>query len=302
MYAKNNCVFHHTMPESMHYMRNWNREYLDFALDVAFRQRSDAIQICIYSDTLQHFRLAARGKGTQRLPPQELRGRIDKYFDPLPFWYAPLEDDVSDTAAYPLHAVTQRPMAMYHSWDSQNAWLRQLTARNVLHVHPETAAAAGLGDGDWAWIVAPTGRVKAQIKLMHGVNRDTVWTWNAIGKRRGAWGLAPDAPEATQGFLLNHLIPIHTGDGRADVNADPVTGQAAWFDLKVRLEPCAPGEAGESAPQFPSLPARRAPPPAVLRRGGALKGAATGRSAGTHREYLGGSAQAEHDDTKERPE
>ena len=30
------------------------------------------------------------------------------------------------TAAFPLHALTQRPMAMYHSWGSQNAWLRQI--------------------------------------------------------------------------------------------------------------------------------------------------------------------------------
>ena len=38
-------------------------------------------------------------------------------------------------------------------------------------------------------------------------NPHTVWTWNAIGKRPGAWALDPDAPEATRGFLLNHLIP-----------------------------------------------------------------------------------------------
>ena len=42
---------------------------------------------------------------------------------------------------------------------------------------------------------------------MDAQNPPTVWTWNAIGKRPGAWALAPDAPEATRGFLLNHLIP-----------------------------------------------------------------------------------------------
>ena len=26
---------------------------------------------------------------------------------------------------------------------------------------------------------------------MDGVNPDTVWTWNAIGKRSGAWDLDP---------------------------------------------------------------------------------------------------------------
>jgi hypothetical protein len=48
--------------------------------------------------------------------------------------------------------------------------------------------------------------IKAQAKLMDGVNPDTAWTWNAIGKRSGAWGLSPDAPEAKKGFLLYHLI------------------------------------------------------------------------------------------------
>jgi sulfite dehydrogenase (quinone) subunit SoeA len=83
-----------------------------------------------------------------------------------------------------------------------------------------------------------------------------VWTWNAIGKRRGAWNLDPDAPEATRGFLLNHLIAdlLPPKDGHRYANADPVTGQAAWFDLRVRLVKASADEAGTSAPQFAPLP------------------------------------------------
>lgn len=62
----------------------------------------------------------------------------------------------------------------------------------------------------------------------------TLWTWNAIGKSKGAWKLSADAPESRDGFLLNHLIDERLDDGHA--NADPVTGQAAWFDLRVRIE------------------------------------------------------------------
>jgi NAD-dependent dihydropyrimidine dehydrogenase PreA subunit len=50
----------------------------------------------------------------------------------------------------------------------------------------------------------------------------------------GAWALDKDAPEATRGFLLNHLIDEllpPKGDGRRWANSDPITGQAAWFDL-----------------------------------------------------------------------
>ena len=57
--------------------------------------------------------------------------------------------------AYPLNAITQRPMAMYHSWDSQNAWLRQIHSHNYLHVNPLTAQAAGIADGGWCWVESP---------------------------------------------------------------------------------------------------------------------------------------------------
>jgi anaerobic selenocysteine-containing dehydrogenase len=151
MYAKNDCVFSLHLPETMHYMRNWNREYLDFAKDKGWRQKNDVVQLALYSDTLQSFRLAAKGQTSGRQPPEHLRERIATYFDPLPFWYPPLEDAAVDTKAYPLNAITQRPMAMYHSWDSQNAWLRQIHSHNYLHVNPRTAqrraspTAAGAG-------------------------------------------------------------------------------------------------------------------------------------------------------------
>jgi len=251
MYAQNNCVFHHTMPESMHYMRNWNREYLEFSLEMAFRQKSDAVQLVIYSDTLQSFRLAAQGKGAKRLPPEELRERIATYFDPLPFWYAPLEDAVSDTQTYPLHAVTQRPMAMYHSWDSQNAWLRQIHSHNYLHVNPATAAAAGIADGGWAWVESRWGKVRCMVRYSEAVEPGTVWTWNAIGKGKGAWQLAPDADESRKGFLLNHLISEELPfAGRRVSNSDPITGQAGWYDVRVRIRPAQPDEPAESSPQI----------------------------------------------------
>ena len=206
MYAKNNCVFQYHLPEGMHYMRNWNRAYLDFAKDKGWRQKNDPVQLALYADTLQSFRLAAQGKTAGRQPPEHLRERIDKYFDPLPFWYPPLEEECTDLAAYPLNAITQRPMAMYHSWDSQNAWLRQIHSHNYLHVNARTALAAGLKDGGWCWVESQWGKVRCMLRTSEAVEPGTVWTWNAIGKANGAWSLAPGADESRKGFLLNHLI------------------------------------------------------------------------------------------------
>jgi anaerobic selenocysteine-containing dehydrogenase len=239
----------------MQYMRNWNRAYLDFAQEKGWRQKNDPIQLAIYSDCLQAFRLAAQGKTQGRQPPGHLRERVAKYFDPLPFWYAPLEDGATDRAAFPLNAVTQRPMAMYHSWDSQNAWLRQLHSHNYLHVHPATAQAAGVADGGWAWVESQWGRVRCMVRHSEAVEPGTVWTWNAIGKGRGAWRLAPDADESRKGFLLNHLIASELPDPRGGrmSNSDPVTGQAGWYDVRVRLRPAAADEAAETSPQVPEM-------------------------------------------------
>jgi anaerobic selenocysteine-containing dehydrogenase len=199
-------------------------------------------------------------------PPERDRGRIRTYFDPLPFWYPPFEDAEAQ-GSFPLHAITQRPAAMYHSWGGMNAWLRQIHSCNRLYLHRARAGELGLEDNDWVWVTSRHARIKAQVRLMEGVNPDTCWTWNAIGKRAGTWHLSPDAPEVRKGFLLNHLIdellPEREG-GYRYANADPVTGQAAWYDLRVRIERASPAEVGMSAPQFApirppaGLPARPA--------------------------------------------
>ncbi len=258
MYAKNNCVFQYHLQPGQQYMRNWNQSYLDFAKAKGWRQRNDPVQLAIYSDTLQSFRLAAQGKTDGRQPPEELRERIATYFDPLPFWYAPLEDAATDLEAYPLNAITQRPMAMYHSWDSQNAWLRQIHSHNYLHVNPRTAAAAGIADGGWCWVESRWGRVRCMLRTSEAVEPGTVWTWNAIGKASGAWQLAPGADESRKGFLLNHLITDALPFGKRQIsNSDPITGQAGWYDVRVRIRPAEPDDAAESYPQVATVGRRQ---------------------------------------------
>ena len=251
MYAKNNCVFHYEMPLHHQYMRNWNQGYMQFAKEMGLRQKDDPVQIAIYSETLQHFRLAAQGKRAGRIPPAYLRERIANYFDPLPFWYAPLEYEATNLHDYPLNALTQRPMAMYHSWDSQNAWLRQIHSHNYLFVNPATAEQAGIADGGWLWVESQWGKVRCMARYSEAVEPNTVWTWNAIGKTDGAWKLQSGADESRKGFLLNHLISeeLPLGDGKSISNSDPITGQAGWYDVRVRITPAAPEEPKISFPQ-----------------------------------------------------
>ncbi len=265
-YEDNECFFRHELPERMRFYRFANRDYLEFARDAGFNVTADPIVLELYSETLQKFRLAGLGLYDGPTPPEADRERIARYFDPLPFWYRPLEMDRTDED-YTLHAITQRPMMMYHSWDSQNAWLRQVLAQNHLYMNRGTARRFGIEDDSWVWVESRNGEIRAQVRLMEGCEENTVWTWNAIGKARGAWGLAPDANESNDGFLLNHLISEllpPDGDAAARSNSDPVTGQAAWYDLKVRVRPAARGESG-AWPTFDAPAGRGDGLPATLR-------------------------------------
>ncbi len=258
MYAQNNCVYHYKLPRSYQYMRNWNRGYLEWSQRNRITRYAEPILIQLYSEVLQKFRLAAQGRGITRKPPPHLAKRIETYFDPLPFFYEPLETQASDKNKYPLAAVTQRPMAMYHSWDSQNAWLRQIHAHNYLYVNPLAAQDAGIADGGWMWVESQWGKVRCMARYSEAVEPGTVWTWNAIGKAAGAWNLSPDANESQQGFLLNHLIseelPANL-DGTRYSNSDPITGQAAWYDVRVRIYPAGADEPQQTVPQFKPLQA-----------------------------------------------
>ena len=263
MYEKNNCVFHYELPPELQYMRNWNRGYMEWAQQVGIRRDKDPVVIHIYSEFLQGFRLAAQGKREGKQPPDHLRKRVETYFDPLPFHYVPLEEQATDTSRYPLNAITQRPMAMYHSWDSQNAWLRQIHTHNYLFVNPKTASAQNIDDGGWMWVESQWGKVRCMCRYSEAVEPGTVWTWNAIGKSSGAWNLTPDANESQRGFLLNHLISEELpGPGAATTvsNSDPITGQAAWYDVRVRIYPAGPDEPPQTSPQFNPVPK----PPGVI--------------------------------------
>jgi sulfite dehydrogenase (quinone) subunit SoeA len=269
MYKQNNCVFHYELDPSLQYMRNWNQGYAKFAKEHGMRQKEDPIQIAIYCEHLQHFRLAAQGLREGRQPPDWLRGRVATYFDPLPFWYAPLEEHATDLAQFPLHALTQRPMAMYHSWDSQNAWLRQIHSHNYLFVNPKTAGEAGVADGGWLWVESQWGQVRCMARYSEAVEPGTVWTWNAIGKSEGAWRLDPSADESRKGFLLNHLIseelPVK-GSAQKISNSDPITGQAGWYDVRVRIRPAMADEVKETSPRAITPPSPGGKPlPKVLR-------------------------------------
>ncbi len=255
-YIENECFFEYPLEPSQRYYRHANKDYLELAKTAGWVGSTEQILIEVYSEPLQKFRLAGQGLYDGPMPTDEQhKQRLRDHFDPLPYFYMPLEQQRIDTDEYRFHAITQRPMFMYHSWDSQNAWLRQIASQNYLYMNREECGRMGIEDESWVWLESHNGKIRAQVKHMDGVEANTVWTWNAIAKASGTWGLDKDANESKDAFLLNHLISelLPPKQSFADItNSDPVTGQAAWYDLCVKITPALDGESG-AWPQFESV-------------------------------------------------
>ncbi len=237
-YIDNGGFWLEHIPEDAAFFKMANQGYQDWAVAKGFFDRPEPCIFNLYLEPLRRFQLAAEGFGDVQ-PPDHLRERVLACFTPLPTWYPPFEGAGVNLADYPYHAITQRPAAMYHSWGSHNAWLRQIHGENPMYVPGPICDEVGLVDGDWAWVSSYHGKICVPVKRMDAVNGKTLWTWNGIGKRKGAWNLSPEAPESKRGFLLNHLINEllpPKGDGLRYANSDPITGQAAWYDLRVSIE------------------------------------------------------------------
>jgi len=252
-YIKNGGFWSEEIPAEAQYFKPWNSKYQQWAVDRGLFDTIQPYVFQIYVEPMRKFQIAAEGFGTKQ-PPEHLRNQIKISMDPLPTWWSTRSTDAKTKEKYPLHALTQRPAAMYHSWGSQNAWLRQIHGENPLYVSKKIWSDYDFHVGDWAFLSSEHNQIKVPVVLMNALNDNTVWTWNAIGKRSGAWALDKNAPEAKKGFLLNHLIHEllpPKGDGLRWSNSDPITGQAAWYDLCVRIEK-APSGSKVSEPMIES--------------------------------------------------
>ena len=204
---------------------------------MGFLGQPEPIVLQLYSETLQKFRLAAQGHGALQPPERASRAR----------------GDVLRSAADLVRAVRRRADRRRRRAASRSARSpsgrcscttpgvrrtpgcgRSPRATGCTCI-PDTGARYGIADEDW---IDGRPRTTARSPCRRSSpptcspTRCGPGTRSASAAAPGAW--RKDAPEGREGFLLNHLISDITPRGDY-ANADPVTGQAAWFDLRVRI-------------------------------------------------------------------
>ena len=136
-YIENGSFHHHHLEPGQRYLKHANKGYLEWAKSVGFvgNYRADRVP-ALLGDAAEvpprrarARRVAAAGQPSRRASSAtSIRCRSG---------IAPFEGTMIDEREFPMHAITQRPMHMYHSWGSQNAWLRQITAQNRLFMARE---------------------------------------------------------------------------------------------------------------------------------------------------------------------
>jgi assimilatory nitrate reductase catalytic subunit len=80
-------------------------------------------------------------------------------------------------ADYPLRATTGRVLVHYQSGAQTRrvAELSGVVPESFVEVHPDTAARAGLADGDWARVVSRRGTAQARVRCVPSMRLDTVF-------------------------------------------------------------------------------------------------------------------------------
>lgn len=101
-------------------------------------------------------------------------------FDPLPTFKEPPESPVSTpelAKEFPYILTTGgRSPAFFHSEFRQVPWLRRIDPDPLVEIHPATAKARGIAEGDWVSVETVRGKVRMRARLTEGIHPQVVAT------------------------------------------------------------------------------------------------------------------------------
>ncbi|TWT14939.1 molybdopterin-dependent oxidoreductase [Reyranella sp. CPCC 100927] len=156
---------------------------------------------------------------------------------PLPDYVPPMMSPETAGPAYPLVLTSAKRIYFNHSQHRDIAALRRRMPDPLVELHPDTAAARGIVEGDWVRLRTPRGSIRMRVTLDSHLDPRVVsstYGWWAGNK---ALGLPPLDPFSEDGANYNLLI----GDDRLD----PISGSAPHRSYACEVEKDA-GSAGVS--------------------------------------------------------
>ena len=122
-----------------------------------------------------------------------------------------------DVAAdYPLILTSgAKTVFFFHSEGRQIPSLRSRQPHPLVDIHPETAAALGIVEDDWAWIETPKDRVRMKVRLSAGLAKDVV-------SAQHCWWY-PEAPPPEHGWKESSVNLLLDATGcDPDIGSEPL--------------------------------------------------------------------------------
>lgn len=132
-------------------------------------------------------------------------------------------------AAYPLVLTCAKSLRYCESQHRQIAELRRAAPDPQVEVHPDTAAARGIGAGDWVRIKTPNGVVRARAKLNPGLDPGVVCAQHGWWQGCDALDLPASDPYVMAGVNLNLVL--------RQTPSDPISGSSPLRASLCELAP-----------------------------------------------------------------
>jgi anaerobic selenocysteine-containing dehydrogenase len=142
---------------------------------------------------------------------------------PLPVFHAPEAE-----RRFPLALSSAKTPLYCHSQHRNLPRLRRALPQPVVEMNPATAAARGIGDGDWVAIMTPKGSVRARARLVGSLADGVVGAQHGWWQACGELGLPGYDPLSADGANINLVIGAET--------FDPVSGAAPHRSYRCEIE------------------------------------------------------------------
>ena len=167
-------------------------------------------------------------------------GKIELYstrfaemgYAPLPYYEEPPESPISRPdmmGEYPLILTTGARIPYYfNSEHRQIENLRKAHRHPVAEIHPATARAHGIKNGDWMWIETQRGRIRQRAKVTDGIDP------RVIAAQHGWW--FPDEPAPEYGVWQSNVNLLTN-------NQPPYDPAMGTYQLRALLCRVAPADA-----------------------------------------------------------
>jgi formate dehydrogenase len=127
---------------------------------------------------------------------------------------------------YPLILVNKRKRESMNSWLNESPGLYKLGRENPCEIHPDDAAAAGIGDGDLVRVSSTVGSVEIRARISDAMRPGVVCIPHGWGTRT----FDPTGKAAPQSFGVNRNLLVDSA------RIDPLSQTPALNSTAVRVE------------------------------------------------------------------